>query len=105
MKSIGLTSEGNILVEMTNHEYTSFVYLSQASVGRTEDELLELNIHEVTGEDLTRTFATIRRFTKAKFAANDLFAQLRLLDDRFKPPTEKDTQEETPDEHVQVSGH
>jgi hypothetical protein len=82
MKNIGMTQEGNHLVEMNKWEYAEFVKLQSAVEGRSFAEYpLTLTPYEYQYRmdfDFTKVFEVIRAYYANKFHLNEF---QRLLDD------------------------
>jgi hypothetical protein len=74
MKDVGITKEGNYLVEMNKTEYFHFVVLCRAVEGRDmpfADGIRQYQFQQ-EGYDFSETFEVIRAFFEANFQINTL---------------------------------
>lgn len=79
MKDIGITPEGNRLVEMSEDEHREFSRLRTSIEGKTSDTLVFVQDHRLRDDfDFSYTFHVIRAYYLNRFAVNNL---RRLLDD------------------------
>lgn len=72
MKDVGITQEGNHLVEMSREEYSHFSLLCMAIENKNHPFPLDSR-HYMLEEnfDFTKTFDVIRAFSETRFKAND----------------------------------
>jgi len=70
MKSIGMTQEGNHIVEITDSEYNQYVALCLSVEGRTAWDI-QL-IPTAIDYDFSNVFGAIRAFREAMFRVNDI---------------------------------
>jgi hypothetical protein len=78
MKRIGITYDGNYLVEMTQAEIRAFARLAQAVEGVAWDIVMMRDPHQVmtTYYDLENTFDCVLAFAATLFRVNDLHAMV-----------------------------
>lgn len=85
MKDIGVTPQGNRIVEMNENEHREFSRLRSAIEGNSMNELVFIHEHQFREDfDFTNTFHVIRAYYLNKFWMREFRELLNSMEDAMK---------------------
>lgn len=84
MKRIGITTEGNVMVEMSQNEMKQFSLLCEAIEGKPFFETFyHPDDRGVVDVDLSSVFGSIREWVKMKFHLNDIQRRINEMSENL----------------------